>query len=436
MRFGVIMAGAVAVLLGTARSACAGGEPVGRWDGTCGPPDDRRAVSVTLTSKGGAPAGTIDLPSGGLLREPLTRVTAHGDSLEWVLSTDLGEVVFAGVRHAKAVSGRMRMGTIDHGFELAEAASPESAARGEDVSIPSGAVTLAATLFAPAGRGPFPAVVFLHGSGDAARLGPGDRSRVQAYLDEGIAVLVYDKRGIGGSTGDYRRVGMRELAQDGLAAFHWLGGRAEIRRDARGFDGRSQGCWLAEMAAAADTEVAFVVAQVGGGVAPWRQEIHRIGAELAAAGAGLAALDSARAWVELHYAVARGDSTRERYRMAADAQRGTPWLELKRPYASIEQARASWERLSSYEPAEDLARIRCPLLAVLAEQDRSTPTPATAKAFRESKRPPGAKPFEVRIIPGVGHEMLEWPPSGIPRQPKGYPALVAKWVGVAVGASR
>jgi pimeloyl-ACP methyl ester carboxylesterase len=351
-----------------------------------------------------------------------------------VLATDLGDVVLAGRVRGERIEGRMHLGTIECPFEMTRTNEAPRPWRSEDVKIANGDVTLAGTLFFPEGKGPFPAVVFLHGSGDEARLGIGNRARVGAYLDQGIAVLVVDKRGIGGSTGDYRRVGLRELAGDGLAALRSLRGRSELRSDALGFDGRSQGSWLAVIAAAQAPEVAFVVAQVGGGVSPARQELHRIGAEMRAAGAAPASVDSAEAWVELHYAVARGDSSWERYTQVAEATRGARWLDLKRPYSSPEQARASWDRLSSYEPAPDLARLRCPLLAVLAADDRSTPTEATAKAFRESPRPPGAPPFDVRVLPRVGHELLEFPASGLPRLPDGYPALVARWVKSVTGA--
>jgi pimeloyl-ACP methyl ester carboxylesterase len=401
---------------------------LGRWSGRCGPEGDRRALSVTLVEQDGGLAGTLDLASGGLADEPLASVRMSGDSVAFELATDLGVLTFAGSRHQDRIAGRMRMGALDYPFELSPDTATGQAWRREDVTIPAGDVTLAGSLFLPEGPGPFPAAVFLHGSGDAPRLGIGDRARVRAYLRVGVAVLVYDKRGIGGSTGDYRRVGMRELAADGLAALDWLGSRPEVRRDARGFDGRSQGCWLAEMAAAKSRDVAFVVAQVGGGVSPWRQEMHRVAAEMRAAGAAPASVDSALGWVRLHYEVARGDSSWGRYQQAAAAMRGSPWLELKRPYASLDQARASWDRLSGYEPAADLARLQCPLLAVLAEDDRSTPSVETARAFRESPRPKGAPAFEVRVLSGVGHELLGFPPSGIPRVPPDYPEFVARWV--------
>jgi pimeloyl-ACP methyl ester carboxylesterase len=393
-------------------------------------------MAATIEARGGTLAGSLDLPSGGLVDEPLTRVAAPGDSVVLVLATDLGDVVFAGTRQGDRIAGRMRMGPLDHPFELSRGAPGARAWRETDVTIPNGAITLAGSFLVPAGRGPFPAVVFLHGSGGAARFGLGDRARVQAYLREGIAVLAYDKRGVGGSTGDYRRVGLRELSEDGLAALRWLGTRDEVRRDARGFDGRSQGCWLAEMAAASSGDVAFVVSQVGGGVSPWRQELHRVTAELRAEGAAPASVDSARAWVLLHYAVAKGDSAWDRYLEVAAAQQGRPWLELKRPYATPEQARASWERLSNYEPSPDLARMRCPMLAVLGADDRSTPTEETAVAFHASARPAGASAFEVHVLPDVGHELLEFPASGIPRLPPDYPAMVARWVRHTVGGPR
>ena len=101
-----------------------------------------------------------------------------------------------------------------------------------DVSFPGGAagVVLAGTLTLPppsAGPGPFPAAVLIAGSG------PNDRDetilRHKLFLmladdltRRGIAVLRYDKRGIGKSTGNYALATSRDFAEDAQAAFAYL----------------------------------------------------------------------------------------------------------------------------------------------------------------------------------------------------------------------
>lgn len=78
----------------------------------------------------------------------------------------------------------------------------------------------AATLRLPAAAGSFPAVVLVHGSG------PGERSYFAVmssyFASLGMAVLTYDKRGCGGSSGDWREVDLDVLAQDALAPYRRL----------------------------------------------------------------------------------------------------------------------------------------------------------------------------------------------------------------------
>ncbi|MDQ3385845.1 MAG: CocE/NonD family hydrolase [Actinomycetota bacterium] len=55
----------------------------------------------------------------------------------------------------------------------------------------------------------------LPGSGDADRLNGGYLEPIRAHLvRRGIAVISYDKRGVGGSNGDWREATLRELADD------------------------------------------------------------------------------------------------------------------------------------------------------------------------------------------------------------------------------
>jgi len=66
---------------------------------------------------------------------------------------------------------------------------------------------LAATISYPPGKGRFPGVVLVHGSGRMTR-SQLDRLKDQLVAG-GLAVLAYDKRGVGESTGEYDNVGVR-----------------------------------------------------------------------------------------------------------------------------------------------------------------------------------------------------------------------------------
>ncbi len=153
---------------------------------------------------------------------------------------------------------------------IANAHIPE--VRQQDVTIQHGAVTLAGTLYLPQLDQRCPAVTLVHGSGDDTR--EGYRVFAQHFAERGIACLIYDKRGVGASTGSWRSGTFAELASDALAGAHLLAQRDEVDPRCVGLWGCSEGGWVIPLAAG-EREVAFLVAISAAGVSPARQEIYR-----------------------------------------------------------------------------------------------------------------------------------------------------------------
>lgn len=143
--------------------------------------------------------------------------------------------------------------------------------RGKDVSFEAGGHTFAGTLTLPDGAGPFPAVVLLTGSGKQDRDNahpslPGYRPFAEiadAMSGAGIAVLRYDERGSGASTGDFATATSFDLADDAEGAVAYLRTRGDIVPEDVGLLGHSEGAWLAALVAARNEHVAFVVALAG-----------------------------------------------------------------------------------------------------------------------------------------------------------------------------
>lgn len=73
----------------------------------------------------------------------------------------------------------------------------------ETITFENGDVTLAGTLDLPAGEGPFPALVTIHGSPPLTRNDRYNLYMSDFFLQHGFVVLRYDKRGAGESTGTY-----------------------------------------------------------------------------------------------------------------------------------------------------------------------------------------------------------------------------------------
>jgi uncharacterized protein len=120
----------------------------------------------------------------------------------------------------------------------------------------------------PHGAGPFPGVVIGAGSGRT------DASDGAAYvpflLTRGFAVLRYDKRGAGLSTGTYRDLNtanspsqIGELGGDMAAGAAFLASRPNIAAGGIGLMGTSQAGWVMVAAAARNPDVRFIIAVTG-----------------------------------------------------------------------------------------------------------------------------------------------------------------------------
>ncbi|WP_179472594.1 alpha/beta hydrolase [Mycolicibacterium vinylchloridicum] len=128
------------------------------------------------------------------------------------------------------------------------------------LTFDSGGDTCAAWLTRPAGAGPHPAVVLVHGFGANHTMSL--EQYEQHFCQAGIATLACDYRGLGASGGYPRqRLSLRRHRQDVAAAFEFLTGLPDIDAGRVGLWGTSLGAMHALKVAAARPDVAAVVVQ-------------------------------------------------------------------------------------------------------------------------------------------------------------------------------
>lgn len=140
----------------------------------------------------------------------------------------------------------------------------------ENVSFKSGEETITGILIKPHMGDNMPAVVFQQGSGDFAfdgyekeAWGPHKFYIEDVLLDQGYAVLYCNKRGLGGSTGNWRKNDFYGRADDALAAIEYLKSLKEIDAKRIGVSGHSQGGWIAQIVASKNKDVAFILCLAG-----------------------------------------------------------------------------------------------------------------------------------------------------------------------------
>ena len=266
---------------------------------------------------------------------------------------------------------------------------------------------LVGTLTLPAGPGPHPAVLLLHGSGRLDRDANTGRLRMEfgpplaaALAKDGIATLRYDRRGVGATSGDWRATGFADNRRDAAAALRALAARPDIRADAIGVVGHSEGAVHA-MSLGAHPEVAAVVLLAG---------FARLGEDALRWQAGMIARDLP-ALVRPLLPALRALANRQLARIKATS------TDVTRVAGVPMNAR--WMReLLSHDPRPDLANIRVPVLAITGGKDVQV-DPADLDEIR--RLVPGE--VEVHRIPDLTHLLRRDP--GRPST-RSYPRLLRR----------
>ncbi|WP_374584934.1 alpha/beta hydrolase family protein [Pseudoduganella sp.] len=280
--------------------------------------------------------------------------------------------------------------------------------RSEEVTFRNGDIILSGTLVLPEGKGPFPAVVLTQMSSPAPR----GAYALQAYYfaAHGMAALMYDKRGVGKSGGEFNKATMEQLADDAIAGIELLGKRSDIKADAIGTWGHSQGGWLAPLAATRSQKVAFVIAQAASAVPPAEQEVYRIEHTLRAQGFSEEEVQAGAAYQEklMRWVTSRG-ANRAELLAAARAGENARWasnVEIV-PDTLKEKPSETTTVFYSYDPLPELKKLKAPVLYILGEKDAFVPVHKSAKLFQQTLDAAGHRDHQVWMLPRAAHGLWE-----------------------------
>jgi pimeloyl-ACP methyl ester carboxylesterase len=306
----------------------------------------------------------------------------------------------------------------------------------ERVTWANGDVRLAGTLYLPASGAKVPAAILLHGSGQMGRLrNAGNRvlyNHAEWLASHGVAVLFYDKRGVGESTGDFRQAGFDVLAGDAAGGLALLRAHPRIDPARIGTVGVSQGAWIATELVERGEALAFHVFVSGGApVTPAEQEVFVQANQLRRA--GLADADVADALETLQIAFAAYRTDTDAAWQALDASRAKLsqrpwWAKTPLPVAVRTDGWWRWYRsFMDYDPRPTLAKTAAPIFAAYGDADALFDI-AKMRGEWDTLRAAGAD-VTLRVYPGLGHALRKG--SGT-EQPAEYWKDLEEWVAVKV----
>jgi hypothetical protein len=301
----------------------------------------------------------------------------------------------------------------------------------QDVTVSSVAgVTLAGTVLIPNGPGPFPAVVFVTGSGpqdrDETLLGHHPFLVIADYLARhGIASLRYDDRGVAHSTGNFATSTSADFADDAEAAVRFLRGVPGISRDRVGIIGHSEGGLIGPMVAARSRDVAFVVMMAGPGIPGdsillLQQRLIALAGGAPAARVDVTIATNRRMFRAVKTAVdsaaAAANLNATRNEMLADvpeAQRAAAGAQLDQGIKELEQP---WMRyFLRYDPRPTLRKVTVPVLALGGTLDLQVPPEENLTAIDAALKEGGNRDYRVVRLPGLNH-LFQTATTGAPSE--------------------
>ncbi len=282
-------------------------------------------------------------------------------------------------------------------------------------------ISLSGTLTLPDNQDGVPAVVLIHGSGPENRdLEFGEHKLFKdlaEYLSsKGIAVLRYDKRGVGKSKGQFIPYDLDNYKNDGISGIEYLRTIREIDESKIGAIGISEGGIVVQMMVNTCPDIRFAILLGSPGV--WGKEFFYASQLAMTKAAGFNQSDIAEmteAFDKLWPLLAKDQLN------ADEENEGKVLLEKLWDYIDVESKRDFgytdgnidfWFNLYrsdmvrkyyNYKPREVLSQLKCPVLALNGDKDVQAVSRINLMAIREALEKGKCKEFKVLELKNHNH---------------------------------
>ena len=415
-------------------------EPTGQWEGIIDVPGlGELEFKVAISLSKDVLQARMDIPAQNAFGLELANVSYKSGRLRLELESTSGLAVWEGEVQQDVIQGEFTQSGLKGAFRLERAEGPAPSAsvtddsplpfRREEVAFANGNIILAGDITLPEGEGPFPAAVLISGSGIQDRDSDFFGFKFFEVLVEhtvplGIAVLCFDDRGIGGSSGDILEATLEDRAIDVRAGVDLLLSRSDIDSTRIGLIGHSEGGMVALLETVRNDRVAFIAllaTPATPGVQLLRTQLVTImegdgstAGELRKAQERqelmLKAVVTGEGWGEVE-AVARQE-TRQRFEEFPAMVRGAIvdvdlYIDTLVD-RELRLAQSPWYgSIVAYDPTDLIPQLSVPTLAVYGELDTQVVADANVQALREGlSQGPGAD-HKVAVLDQVNHLFQE-----------------------------
>ena len=270
----------------------------------------------------------------------------------------------------------------------------------------------------PAGPGPHPAIVGLHGASDGSKDHFLFLHLAKVLPPRGVAVARFDRRG--------NDVPFDAQVDDAMGVVDKLAARSDIDAGCIGLWGFSQGAWIAPLAASRSTKIAFLVLVASTGVSPAEQMLYGTARHVRMAGFGDDAAERVVAARRVVDEFRRGKVPLETAQAAVDGVKNEPFF----PHAylpQVVQRAAIWPNMD-FDPEPVFANVRVPTLLFYGEDDEWSPIDESMAAWERAAERAGNRDVLVVRLPGTGHFPTIGSVESIERASPEYERTLVEWL--------
>lgn len=287
----------------------------------------------------------------------------------------------------------------------------------EEVIIESSIGKLAGTLTLPKGKGPFPAIVFISGSGQQDR----DETifnhkpflvLADACTKAGYAVLRMDDRGVGMSEGDPSKANSKDFSDDIYAGIRYLHRVKDIDTQRIGVLGHSEGGLIAQILASTyPDDIAFICSMAGIGVPGmdlliWQTRI------ITSKTLPMKEVEQSVYRQKTLLTMVKQSTDSLKLRSALTDSLGLWAVQQQRLFlvnspefrAQLNQLQSPWLRyFISYEPATYLRNVRCPVFAINGSEDMQVESGVNLRTIDSILKASGNTSVKIKEYKGMNH---------------------------------
>lgn len=365
---------------------------------------------------------SMDSPQQGATGIAASAVTVDGDAVEIAIDRIGGR--FTGNYVDRRIEGVWEQGGRRFPLTLTPASPEDSLVnrpqepqppypyRTETVSFPGGAdgITLAGTLTLPEDGAPYAVAVLASGSGpqdrDETIFGHKPFKLIADRLTKaGLAVLRFDDRGVGDSSGDFAAATTEDFARDMAAAARYAADRDEIDGDRVALIGHSEGAHVATLAANLlqnrPEAVVMIAPAAATGERVLKDQLQRI---LAANGAPPGQIATALAQQKAIIDRAKEAEDAEAAKAAIKAYLVDAGAPEQAAEAQAAQMGSPWmRRFLVTDPKPDFESLSMPVFALFGSKDTQVSPELNRPELDESLKELDG--YRVRVFEGLNHLM-------------------------------